>query len=296
MKRVPDDERNRQECRSRIELGYYRDPDRLSRLRGRLCLLAILATGGWLAATAFASRKASPHAWPIEPRPIVSKGPLAKAHAMWDSTCEACHVSFTPINGSRSAPSPWAGSQAGSQNCRACHAGPAHHESELKKEVPACAECHRDHRGREASLLAMGDVSCTNCHQDLVLHRNPSAGPLSVAQHVTRFDLEHHPETSASWIKRAADPRRIKFNHALHVSPGLTLEKGGTAFSFDQLPQVDRARYGWKDHQPLSTPIQLKCASCHQPEAQERAPTNGHRAKQRRRSSTFGRLHAADRL
>jgi len=96
---------------------------------------------------------------------------------------------------------------------------------------------------------------------------------------VTRFDLEHHPEITASWTKRAADPRRIKFNHALHVSAGLTLEKGGAAFSFGQLSVVDRARYGWKDQEPLNTPIQLECASCHQPEAEEKAPTSDHLAR-----------------
>ena len=67
--------------RSRIELGYYRAPDRLSRWRGRLCLIAMLAAAAWLATSAIASRSVTSHAWLLEPSRLASKGPLAQAHA-----------------------------------------------------------------------------------------------------------------------------------------------------------------------------------------------------------------------
>jgi predicted CXXCH cytochrome family protein len=263
--------------RSRIELGYYRAPDRLSRWRGRLCLIAIVAAATWLGASAIASRKATPHGWSLEPSRLASKGPLARPHAIWDSNCAACHVSFAPINGSRWAPTPWAGADAGSKKCATCHAGPAHHQSQRAEDVPDCAECHRDHRGRDASLLAMDDSACTRCHQSLAAHQADGTDTLKVAPTVTRFDREHHPDLTASWHARSADPRRIKFNHALHLAAGLTLEKGGAPLTFAQLSASDRTRYGWKDHQPLNGTIQLDCASCHRSDASERSQSRDRR-------------------
>jgi hypothetical protein len=257
--------------RSRIELGYYRAPDRLSRWRGRLCLIAMLAAAAWLATSAIASRSVTSHSWSLEPSRLASKGPLAQAHAIWDSTCDACHVAYAPINGSRWAPAPWAGSHAGSKKCTACHAGPAHHQSERPEDVPDCAECHRDHRGRDASLTATDDSACTTCHQNLAAHRDTRAGPLTVTGSVTRFDRKHHPDLTASWAARSADSRRIKFNHALHLAAGLTLQAGGAPLTFAQLTEPERARHGWKDQQPLNSPVQLACASCHESEAVDRA-------------------------
>ncbi len=255
--------------RSRIELGYYRVPDGFARWRGRLCVIAILTAAGWLVASAMANRNAASHAWSLEPSRLASKGPLAQPHALWDSKCDACHASFAPINRSRWSPSPWGASHAGSTKCTTCHAGPPHHQSQRLADVPDCAECHRDHRGRDASLIAMDDSLCTSCHKNLSDHRDPLAGPMAVAGSVTRFDPERHPDLTASWTARSTDPRRIKFNHALHTAAGLTLEKGGTPLTFAQLGDSDRARYGWKDQEPLNRSVQLECASCHESSAAE---------------------------
>ena len=141
-----------------------------------------------------------------------------------------------------------------------------------RKDVPDCAECHRDHRGRDASLTAMDDSACTTCHQNLADHRDPAAGPLAIAGSVTSFDKEHHPDFIASWTRRSVDPRRIKFNHALHLAAGLTLEQGGTPLTFAQISPADRARYGWKNQQPLNRTVQLACASCHESDASEGRP------------------------
>ncbi len=264
--------------RSRIELGYYRAPDSLSRWRTRLCLIAILAAAGWLAAAAIAGRNTASRTWSIEPTRLASKGPLAQPHAMWDATCEACHISFTPINDSRWAPAPWTSSKEGSKKCTTCHAGPAHHKTQGKDAAPACAECHRDHRGRDASLLTMDDSACTACHHNLAEHRDHAAGPLTVAGTVTHFDREHHPEITAAAAKRSKNESRIKFNHALHMATGLTLEKGGTPFTFAQVPVLDRARYGWKGSHREDLPVQLACASCHQPDGDDEVRAVGGRA------------------
>ena len=172
--------------KSRIELGYYRKPDRLLRLRRLLWVLAIIATAGLLLAAGIADRPANSHSWSIVPRRIASKGPVAEPHAMWDANCDACHTGFAPVNSTRWAPSFWNGSTAGSTKCKNCHAGPVHHQSERKEDVPACAECHRDHRGRDASLLDVDDSSCTACHQNLPGHRDQAAGSIIVAAQGTQ--------------------------------------------------------------------------------------------------------------
>ena len=54
------------------------------------------------------------------------------------------------------------------QKCEACHKGPPHH-AEATPEL-ACAACHHDHRGRDASLVRLADSDCTRCHADLTNH------------------------------------------------------------------------------------------------------------------------------
>jgi predicted CXXCH cytochrome family protein len=232
-------------------------------------LIAIAAIAGWLGLEALASRDRAIGARWFEPSRIASKGPLAQAHAMWESTCEACHMPFTPINHSRWSPALRVGSQANDDRCavcdrcRTCHAAPDHHANERQEEVPACAECHRDHRGREVSLLAMDNSACTRCHQDLPRHRHPGAPATSIASAVTHFDPANHPEFATKPVDRAASPRRIKFSHARHLAVGLTLQAGGAPFTFAQLASQDRGRYGWVAGQTLSLSVQLDCYHCH---------------------------------
>jgi hypothetical protein len=76
---------------------------------------------------------------------------------------------------------------------------------------------------------------------------------------------------------RSKDPKRIKFNHALHLAPGLTLEKDGAKFVFGRLSQADRIRYGGADEKRTGEPIKLECASCHSPEPAEQPRSADHR-------------------
>jgi len=252
---------------SRIELDYYRGWDAFYKWRAWLCLLVIVAVAGWVGIEGLASRDRARGVRSAEPSQLASKGPLARPHAMWDSSCTVCHQPFTPINPSRWAPALLTSSTVSDEACRTCHAGPVHHQSERKEDVPACAECHRDHRGREASLLAMDDSACTRCHGDLLRHRDAGGRTPPVAAEVSRFDTAHHPEFTTNPADRAASPRRVKFNHALHLAAGLTLQKGGMPFTFAQIAQKDHARYGLAPGQKLDVPVQLACASCHQLDA-----------------------------
>ena len=35
-----------------------------------------------------------------------------------------------------------------------------------------CGGCHRDHQGRDFSLVHLADADCTSCHRDLKTHMN----------------------------------------------------------------------------------------------------------------------------
>jgi hypothetical protein len=249
---------------SRIDLGYYRFPDAQARRRGRLTLLALLIAGGWILAAPIWGRGRDAGVRLFQQGALASKGPLARPHAIWETQCEACHVPFTPVNGSRWSPSLRTGSHAGDDQCRTCHAGPAHHASQRAEDVPSCAECHRDHRGRGASLVAMDDSACTSCHRDLSRHRAPAAGPMLAAASVTRFgaDPAEHPAFTPPRGVPGPNSGRIKFSHARHMARGLTMEQGGLPFTFANLEEPDRARYGWTRGQD-GEPVQLRCDTCH---------------------------------
>jgi predicted CXXCH cytochrome family protein len=258
------------ERRSRIELDYYRRRDRFAEWRGWLALLVIAAAAGWLGVEAVANRVRPMGSGSLEPKRLASKGPLTRSHAMWDSTCEACHAPFTPIDSSRWSPA-LAGSNAGEIGCRTCHEALRHHREEKQDQVPGCAICHRDHRGRDASLLVMDDSACTRCHGDLPQHRISGRAGLSVAAQITRFDGNpaHHPEFTIRPPGRATDVRRVKFNHQRHLASGLTMEPGGVRVTYAQLAALHPDRDAWPAEARLDLPVQLGCSACHQLEGEE---------------------------
>jgi hypothetical protein len=249
--------------KSRINLQYYKKPDIHSVRRKWLVLVVAMGTLAWIVTAPIRGAGRPTDVRFFQYDRLASKGPLAQPHAMWESTCKACHIEGTPINPSHWAPS-LSASTSGGNNCKTCHSGPAHHAIERAQDVPSCAECHSDHRGRDTSLLAMSDAVCTRCHGNLPEHLNPDAGSPTVAASVKAFDLAQHPEFTPAQIAAAPLTGRIKFNHAVHLTKGLTLEPGGAPFTFADLDAADQARYGWTKGQKLETPVQLDCGSCHQ--------------------------------
>ena len=166
-----------------------------------------------------------------------SPGPLTRSHAVWESRCDACHLPFTSVGRS----------QVSDRKCQACHDGPPHHAAQLASGVPPCGSCHSDHHGRETTLVRMDDSFCTQCHRALTKYRKANAGPLKFAASVTHFDgnPDHHSEVR--WLRGGnGDPGRVAFNHKLHVARGVTLEPQGKPFTYAQLPEAERVRYGWK--------------------------------------------------
>jgi nitrate/TMAO reductase-like tetraheme cytochrome c subunit len=198
-------------------------------------------------------------------------GTLAQVHSAWDHNCKACHVPFEPIDGR-----PWlatsstAAYRTSDQQCMSCHAGPAHHAATRESEVRSCAECHRDHRGREASLVKLDDVECTRCHSSLKDHLNKDA-KTEFENKITRFDLEHPPfrpeaATPAADNKPMQDRGGLKFNHALHMTPGMIKKPGDTPYTVEKIPvESERMRYGKSKEEA----VKLDCTSCHVLEASD---------------------------
>jgi predicted CXXCH cytochrome family protein len=252
--------------RTRIELGYYKRPDAITRWRVRLVVLTVMLAGLWFGLAPIWDRSSSGPIRLFEWDRLASPGPLARVHSTWESRCEACHIPFRPVNDTRWLPLASTYARVSDQQCQTCHTGPPHHGSQISSEVAACTECHRDHRGREASLARMEDHVCIRCHVDLNKHRDLTASlkELAVASSVTHFDANpaHHPEFAGVTRK---DPGQLRFNHALHQATGFTLEPGGKAFTFAQIAVNERVRYGWTRARGLESPVPPleDCGACH---------------------------------
>jgi hypothetical protein len=239
---------------ARIDWGYINRPGRLVWVRGWLWVAAaVLVAGPAVAATVAAVVTDGP------PRPLASaasRGPLAAPHAAWEERCDACHVPFEPINGDRWPARLFGGSSPAGRTvarCESCHAGPPHHPAERADSAPGCADCHRDHRGRDASLVRLADAVCVRCHGD------PAAA--RVGTHITGFaDPAAHPEFRAVG-EPAGHRRTLKFSHAAH---GADLRM--TFEAIDDPAQRERYMKLAGATDPAA-PVKLSCAACHQLDA-----------------------------
>lgn len=246
---------------ARIPLDYFKHPTRLERWKEWLGVIALVVSAGWLAAGLLRQDRGDLR---------YSRGPVANVHQTWDANCAACHEAFVPIQSDHWAahwmPS-WFSSANKEHQCTTCHAGPPHHASE--KTPPSCAACHREHRGRDASLVRLSDHDCTQCHANIAAALKPGAKTLLAApmHHIRGFSkAEGHGDFQH--LKATAAKQKLKFNHKLHMAPGLvTPENGAPGLTLAKLSPSDQQRY--KDK--TGTMIQLECASCHQLDRGDRA-------------------------
>jgi hypothetical protein len=132
-----------------------------------------------------------------------------------------------------------------------------------------------EHRGHDA-LVRVDDRRCTDCHEDL--HRDdgsppgPGYGCEGIARKVHRFDVtDAHPDFRRRNGNETAypDPGRIRFNHAVHLSPG-GVEAVDQEELNKQLDEVARNAF-----EPLAPPFPVKkqvldCADCHRMDAEGR--------------------------
>jgi hypothetical protein len=236
---------------ARIPLDYYKRSDRITRWRWRLVVLALLAAGGFAAATLARGQRGSA---------LVSRGPVAAVHAAWDDNCNACHTSFQPLSGENWLKPVLGGAHANDAKCTTCHAGTTHHAAIKPGDEADCAACHHEHRGRDASLVRVADSDCTRCHGDLAAHDQKSKPEYAAA--VTRFDKDHHPD-----FVPKSDPGKLIFNHKRHMTAGL--DCGFTPAKItDAAARKDYAEN--QDHL-----VQLDCASCHRTDTTDRAGKDG---------------------
>ena len=236
---------------ARIPYDYPRRQDRVIRWRVGLTAVALAATLGavaWGMVSGDTGRLSASH------------GPLAEVHATWDSKCEACHVEPTSLGAFVRGRDLGVASAAGDAKCRACHMASheqEHHRTQRPDLVRHCADCHRDHRGREASLVRAAEGECTSCHRDLNAAVAGTPELKDIAGSIRHFHDGSHPEFRSA----KADPGRIKFNHALHMAEGLKARADGVpVFTFARLAEADRARYGGGK---ADAPVKLECTSCH---------------------------------
>lgn len=196
----------------RIDLNYFKRPTLFKRVRLFLLILAPLLALGWIAWRGF-SRDSR----------VYSSGRMSNAHAVLERHCEACHVEQA---GAFSA-------KAADAGCLACHDGPVHHQEQVKADVPACAVCHVEHRGR-INLVESSNISCSECHSDLKV----AAGALPAYAHIRTLE-DGHPEVGAH-RPGARDPGTILLNHFVHMKP---IRRG-----------------------PNGPIVQMECSDCHRPE------------------------------
>lgn len=225
---------------ARIPLDYFKKPDFYAKWKNRLGLGALAITIVWLSAGLLQRGQGEMR---------FSRGPVAQVHAIWDAQCTACHTPFEAISEHNWIATVFGTSGTGSEGCKACHAGPPHHKS--AKQEPSCAACHREHQGRDASLVRLPDQDCTRCHADLRRHTNVEK--LEIDGHVTAFSEGTHPKFRSLEKKPS---RGLKFSHKTHMLPGMA-----ASFTVGKLGDADKKRYapGLKD----SDPVRLDCQSCH---------------------------------
>ena len=259
---------------ARISLDHFRASDRVAVARFWLSAAASALSVAWLSGLGWDVRDWGNAA--ERSRVLASHGPLASAHSSLETACDACHVPFAPIDGAAWTAGLVADTKGSDAKCRSCHAGGGHQSAARPDDVASCAACHSDHRGREASLLAVPDADCTRCHAATDQHMLPGIRP-RFATSIERFDADpgHHPEFALFRDGPPKDPGRLKFNHALHMSPGFNAEAGGRPLkTLADLTEPDRAAYRGPG-QSEADAVQLRCDSCHQLDVDHRSSPAG---------------------
>lgn len=240
---------------ARIPLDYFRHPDSLVRWKLGLTFVAFIAVAGWLAAGFFL-----PNNGDIR----YSRGPVASVHSTWDQRCSQCHVDFAPMSANHVLTALGSSHSVSDQKCIVCHAGTDHHATQKKESTPSCAGCHRDHQGRDFSLVKLPDNDCVSCHKELNRHcnRTPEYEP-----NITSF-VSNHPEFKVLRDKQV-DPGKLKFNHRIHMLPGQSEPGATTPWTLGKIKAAapgEDVRYReatWQKDKGDSAAVQLDCASCH---------------------------------
>jgi hypothetical protein len=206
----------------RVDLNYFKRATPFKRARLWLSVMVPLVAVGWIVWRGVARDSR-----------VYSSGRMSEAHAVLERQCAACHVQKAGQFSSNAADSA----------CLSCHDGPVHHPDEVAANVPHCADCHAEHRGR-VNISAVSDELCARCHANLKTQIGVSAaGPSFHETHIRSFE-DGHPEFAALQPPNGYpthDPAAIKLNHTIHLKP---IRRG-----------------------PNGPNVQLECRDCHRLQA-----------------------------
>ncbi len=261
----------------RVPLDHYEQPNALVRGKWKVSVIVALLTVVYVVWLLVGGRAAKQQ---------VSSGRLAAAHASWNDDCLACHKGFEPLRSdSLNLAALFHGGESRRQSldegCIKCHNTPVHHAAAKENEVPNCAACHRDHKGLTADIVRPTDANCLACHRDIEAHRNGKSGMNPQVANITRFRVQGSGFSTAEGTEDGrqetgnrphpdfrsleSDPGNIKFNHWLHMQPGIAARDAKKQLKLADLDaswQTKYANYGKPDGL-----VQLDCAACHQPDA-----------------------------
>ena len=195
----------------RIDLNYFKRPTPYKRAKLWLCVLVPLSALVWIGWRGF-----------FHDSRVYSSGRMSEPHAVLEKQCAACHVQKADAFSASALDSA----------CLGCHDGPIHHENQVKAQVPDCATCHAEHRGR-INIIAASNQACAECHSDLQV----AVAVKRYATHIRSLE-DGHPEFAALRAG-AKDPGTIQLNHSIHMKP---IRRG-----------------------PNGPIVQLECGDCHRP-------------------------------
>lgn len=201
---------------------------------------------------------------------VWSSGPLSNAHASLSGNCGACHQqAFVSVTDSA---------------CQACHVKDALPDHALparmaRGRLPAggivgaahkafnlpegrCTSCHKEHEG-EATLLAVGQGFCTDCHAGLK-SRLPDT-PLADVP-----GWKEHPDFRATLVATPSSQRPIFTRARLGGAPGQgAQERSGLIYphALHQSATNAVANMAQKQGLPTGNDGALPCRYCHVPDA-----------------------------
>jgi c(7)-type cytochrome triheme protein len=170
-------------------------------------------------------------------RTTLSPGSVTGAHGRIDSSCEQCHTTGRGVSNAR---------------CQRCHdpasggrltvsAHVLFGSGDPRKSAAApdvvCARCHVEHRGRNASISAVSDKQCAECHFG---------------------SLRRHPEFAVLRASTKEAPG-MNFGHQKHIEEVMKAQSlTRAAQTCAACHQQSRTR---RDFEPLS--FDQHCAACH---------------------------------
>ena len=189
-------------------------------------------------------------------------GDVSNPHRFFAQNCSTCHRGVL--------------ARVPDTACLTCHANVGNHlqadadlgRSRADLAATRCAECHEEHRGRDAMVIR-ADTLCTDCHASLS-ETAPKAGVLNVPRYPSG-----HPQFRATVVADAAKPSfarmtlgadpkpvdrsNLVFSHSAHlIETGFLTPKGRKIMQCADCHVPDPGGQGFQ-----AITFEAQCHSCH---------------------------------